>query len=185
MRLSKDGRTWRIGTAADVDWIGGRPNGDTIETALPLVFDAYATFYPPDGVTAVTQERAVVAELVRHTAAQAWWLGFLETGITDVVFPSAPRVFLYWQWPYVLVEAGPEQALTWRTGHMRDSTGAVPDLFFPVDRSWLVSALWDDAWTCIGGPAVLIEALVRNPLVHARRVQPDEDVVPPGLTRWM
>ena len=156
MQVSKDGRTWRIGTAAEVDWIAGRPNGVTIATTIPLVFDAYATFYPADNITAATHEHTLVAELVHHTADQAWWLGFLETGAHDIVFPSAPRVSLYWHWPYVVVGAGPEQALTWRTGHMRDGTGALPDLFFPADRSWLVSALWDDTWTCIGGPDALI-----------------------------
>jgi hypothetical protein len=28
----------------------------------------------------------------------------------------------------------------------------------PEDQSWLVSALWDDTWTCIGRPHTLIEA---------------------------
>ena len=86
---------------------------------------------------------------------------------------------LYWGWPYVLVEAGPEQALTWRTGHMRGD-GPLPDLFFPADRSWLVSALWDDTWTDIGGSAAVIAALHRNPLVNARPVGPDEDALPAG-----
>jgi hypothetical protein len=120
--------------------------------------------------------------LVRYTAEQPWWLGFLDTGAHDVVFPEAPRVKLYFDWSYVLVEAGPEQALGWRTGHMRGE-GSLPDLFFPADRSWLVTALWDDLWTCFGGPADLIDALRRDPLTNIRRVRPDEDALPPGLTR--
>ena len=52
-----------------------------------------------------------------------------------------------------------------------------------ADRSWLVSALWDDAWTDIGGPAALITALHRNSLVNARPVGPDDDALPPGLSR--
>jgi hypothetical protein len=51
---------------------------------------------------------------------------------------------------------------------MRAQYGSLPDLFFPADRSWLVSALWDDAWTCIGGPADLIDVLERDPHVRAR-----------------
>lgn len=184
MYFNKDGRGWRIGTASDVNWIQGRPTGCTIATAVPLVFDAYATFHQADDATAAAHEQAVVAELVRHTArGQSWWLGYLGTGAHDVVFPAAPTLPLYWDWPYVLVEAGPEQTLTWRTGHMRDGAGTLPDLFFPADRSWLASALWDDTWSCLGGPAALIDALVRNPLANARRVQPDEDALPPGLTR--
>lgn len=183
MEVSKDGRTWKIGTASDVDWIAGRPLGYSIATAIPLVFDACATFYQADNITAETHEHAVVADLIQHTADQSWWLGYLDTGAHDIVFPYAPKVSLYWGWPYVLVKAGPKQALTWRTGHMRDGlTGSLPDLFFPADRSWLVSALWDDTWSCIGGPDALIDALQRNPLANARRVEPGQDALPPGLT---
>ena len=64
-------------------------------------------------------ERAVVEHLVDLSGDQPWWLGYLDTGATDVVFPDAPMVSLYTDWDYVLVEAGPEQALTWRVGHMR------------------------------------------------------------------
>ena len=53
----------------------------------------------------------------------------------------------------------------------------------PADRSWLVSALWDDGWTCIGGPEALIDRLERSAPVNARRVGRDEDMLPPGLTR--
>ncbi|MGC4748061.1 hypothetical protein ACLQ28_20745 [Micromonospora sp. DT201] len=179
----RDGRSWRIGTASDVAWLAGHPTqGVSITAAIPPVFDAYATFYPPDDVSFVDHERAVVDELVAYTPDQPWWLGYLETGVHDIVFPRAPRVRLYWDWSYVLVEAGPEQALTWRTGHSRGD-GPLPDLFFPADRSWLVSALWDDTWTDIGGSVAVVAALHRNPLVNARRVGPDEDALPPGLTR--
>jgi hypothetical protein len=74
-----------------------------------------------------------------------------------------PEGDLYRDWHYVFVKAGPQQALTWRTGHMRHGSGSLPDLFFPADRSWLVSALWDDTWTCIGGPANLINTSSRIP----------------------
>ncbi|MDQ3477441.1 MAG: hypothetical protein M3492_14235 [Actinomycetota bacterium] len=107
-------------------------------------------------------------------------MGYLDTGAHDIVFPQAPKVSLYADWHYVLVEAGPEQALIWRTGHMRLHDGALPDLFFPADRSWLVSALWDDTWTCIGGSTALIETLQADPRVQARPVQLDEDATPPG-----
>ncbi|MEV4847025.1 hypothetical protein AB0K20_27860 [Micromonospora matsumotoense] len=74
------------------------------------------------------------------------------------------------------------RAVTWRTGsHLRHGRGALPDLFFPADRSWLVSALWDDTWTCVGGPTPVIHALERDPVANARQVRPDEDALPPGL----
>ncbi|MCK2218589.1 hypothetical protein MF672_033050 [Actinomadura sp. ATCC 31491] len=181
--VTKDGRSWRIATPADVDWLAWRTEpGLTVTTAIPPLFDAYATFHPPRGVEVEDHERAVVARLAARTPDQPWWLGYLDTGAHDVVFPRAPRRLLYWDWPYVLVEAGPEQALTWRAGTIRGE-GSLPDLFFPADRSWLVSALWDDTWTCVGGGAGLIEALRRDPLVAARPVGPDEDALPPGLTR--
>lgn len=185
MEVTKDGRDWRVGTASDVAWIAGQTaEGLSIAAAIPPLFDAYATFYQPEDLDTAAHERAVVHELIEHTADQPWWLGYLETGAYDVVFDRVPTVSLYWDWQYVLVEAGPEQALSWRTGHMRGGpAGALPDLFFPVDRSWLVSALWDDTWSNIGGPIHLIEALVSNPRANARGVDPGQDALPPGLTR--
>ncbi|MFI5933237.1 hypothetical protein [Actinoplanes sp. NPDC051494] len=174
----------RIGGPLDVAWIVEQTGpGLTVTSAIPPVFEAYATFHAPEDVPVMDHERAVVAALLRHTIGQPWWLGYLETGAHDVVFADAPRVLLYSDWPYVLAEAGPEQALTWRTGHMRDGNGALPDLFFPADRSWLVSALWDDTWSCLGGPATLIDDLRQDPLVNAHRVDPGEDALPPGLDR--
>lgn len=184
MDVTKDGRSWRIGTAADVAWIAGQTTeGISITTAIPPLFDAYASFYEPDGVDIEAHERAVIDELINHTADQPWWLGYLETGAHDIVFPRAPQVSLYWDWAYVLVEAGPEQALTWRTGHMRHFYGSLPDLFFPADHSWLVSALWDDTWTSIGGSTEVINALQRDPLINAYPLGPDDDAVPPGRER--
>jgi hypothetical protein len=184
MDVSKDGRSWRIGTASDVAWLAGQTtSGVSITTAIPPVFDAYATFYPPDGASVAAHERAVVDVLSKHAPDQPWWLGYLDTGAHDIVFPLAAKVSLYWRWPYLLVEAGPEQALTWRTGGHLRGDGSLPDLVFPADRSWLVSALWDDLWTDIGGTAALVTALQGVPLVNARRVGPDDDALPPGLTR--
>ena len=54
------------------------------------------------------------ALLSEQSAGQPWWLGYLDTGADDIVFPDAPMVTLYSGWHYVLVEAGPEQAATWR-----------------------------------------------------------------------
>ena len=183
--VDKDGRSWRIGTADDLAWIAGHTiDGLTVTNAIPPRFDAYATFYQPEGADITLHERTVVDILKAHTAEQPWWLGYLDTGAHDVVFNTVPKVTLYWGWRYVLVEAGPEQALTWRTGHMRGGLlGGLPDLFFPADRTWLASALWDDTWTDFGGSAELVDALQRDPIANARQVQPDQDAVPPGVTR--
>jgi hypothetical protein len=90
-------------------------------------------------------------------------------------------VTLYSGWHYVLVKAGPEQAASWR----RDDPGSfwpgvLPNLMFPADRSWLVSTLWDDDWTCIGGPAGLVDRFLRHPNLQARPVALGQDGTPPG-----
>jgi hypothetical protein len=74
-----------------------------------------------------------------------------------VVFPDAPPVRLYADWPYVLIDAGPEQALALRS-HATTWKRSLPDLLFPADHSWLLSTLWDDDWRCLGGPVSLVEA---------------------------
>ncbi len=164
-------------------WIAGHTiDGLSVTCAIPPQFDAYATFYARADVDIKLHERTIVDILKEHTSEQPWWLGYLDTGANDTVFDTVAQVTLYWGWPYVLVEAGPEEALSWRTGHMRGG-GALPDLFFPADRSWLVSALWDDTWTDFGGSVELVEALQGDPIANARRVHPDQDAVPPGVTR--
>ncbi len=171
--LNSSGRPWPFGTSTTVDWITSAtvPDG-TIATAVPPLFAAYATVLEPDDDDQVElgdHERAVVEHLSKHGSMQ-WWLGYLDTGIHDVVFPHAPRVPMYWDWPYVLVLAGPDQALDWRR--------TLPDLIFPLDRSWLFSMLWDDNWTSIGGPTTLIDALTADPPVDARTVGRHEDPHP-------
>jgi len=177
---ARDGCSWRIGTDAGVAWIAdGTSMGGTITAAIPAVFDAYVTVAEPDDDDQWNKhDRAVVALLSQHSAGQAWWLGYLDTGADDVVFPDAPRVHLYYGWHYVLVEAGSQQAATWR--HDRGMHGVLPELIFPADRSWLMSTLWDDGWSYIGGPAGLTESFVRHPDLQARPVKLDEDAVPPG-----
>jgi hypothetical protein len=43
----------------------------------------------------------------------------------------------------------------------------------------VVSTLWDDDWTCIGGPAQLVEGFLRHPDLEVRRVALGEDATPP------
>ena len=54
---------------------------------------------------------------------------------------------------------------------------------FPTDRSWLVSTLWDDDWTCVGGPGDLVDDVLGDPELGPRsgRVALDHDATPPGL----
>ena len=67
---------------------------------------------------------------------------------------------------YVLVQAGPQEALDWRD--------TLPDLIFPVDHAWLVSILWDDDHTFFGGTRQLVSELVNDLETHARPVDPEE-----------
>jgi hypothetical protein len=166
VRRAKDGSTWRIGTDAEVAWIeDGTSTGLAITAAIPPLFGAYATVVlPPGGEGQDRHDRAVLTLLSGQSPGQRWWLGYLDTGADDIVFPDAPTVTLYAGWHYVLVEAGPEQAATWRQHDLGSFwKGALPNLMFPADRSWLVSTLWDDDWTCIGGPARLVARFARHP----------------------
>ena len=195
---TKDGRDWRIGRDTEVAWIKANTrSGLGITCAIPPLFSAYATLALPG---TGEQDRAswfedrdrhtagVLAVAAQHTQAQPWWLGYLETGVAaETIFYDVPKATLYSSgWNYVLIEAGPEQAGSWRTSDPRwNWKGALPDLMFPADRSWLLSTLWDDDWTCIGGPGELVDAFLSHPdLRHrARRVDPsDADVTPPGHT---
>ena len=183
VRLARDGLMWRIGTEADVAWIASATTpGLTIGSAIPPVFASYATVVLPSaGEGQDDHDRAVLALLSEQSAGQPWWLGYLDTGADDVVFPGAPMVTLYSGWYYVLVEAGPEQAATWRQhGSWSFWKGALPNLMFPADRSWLVSTLWDDDWSCIGGPAGLVDSFLRHPDLQARPVALGQDATPPG-----
>ena len=180
---ARDGGYWRLGTDADVAWIsGGTSAGLAITAAIPPVFEAYGTVVQPgDDDDQGEHDRAVLSLLGEQSPGQRWWLGYLDTGADDIVFPGAPMVTVYSGWHYVLVEAGPEQAATWRTGERGSLGGGVlPDLMFPADRSWLLSTLWDDDWTCIGGPASLVDKFLRHPCLGARPVELGQDATPPG-----
>jgi hypothetical protein len=191
----KDGVAWPVGEQSDVDWINLETSGGLqISSAIPPVFEDYATLeHPGDSQTPrdLSAERrhdlALLGLLRRHAAQMSWWLGYLDTGASDVVFRDIPKVTLYANWHYALVLAGPDQAATWRPAPGRQSnwkSTELPDLMFPADRAWLVSTLWDDDWTCIGGPRALIDDLLQDPVLAAntRRVTTHEDATPPGHT---
>ena len=182
VRRARDGTTWRIGTDAEVAWIvNGTSPGRTITGAIPAAFEAYAIVLVAYGVERDVHDRALLTLLREQSPGQRWWLGYLDTGADDIVFPDAPKVTLYARWHYVLIEAGPDQAAAWRPdGGRAFGTGDLPNLMFPADHSWLVSTLWDDDWTCMGGPAGLVDRVLRHPDLQARPVALGQDVTPPG-----
>lgn len=198
---SEDSREWRIGGDSEVAWIEeGTPSGVRITSAIPPVFEAYATLELPGtgnhapGSSLEKWEQldkewelhdtGVLALLSEHSEPQPWWLGYLEAGAADLVFNGVQRTRFYADWPYVLIEAGPEQARSWREDCWK---GVLPDLMFPADRSWLFSTLWDDDWTCIGGSRPLVDAFLAHPDLRdrVREVDPSvEDATPPGHTAY-
>jgi hypothetical protein len=190
---SKEGRAWRIGCDGEIAWIRENTEGGlAITAAIPPVFEACATLKLPgsgdhDAASWLEDpdrhDAGVLAVLSGHAASQPWWLGYLDTGSADVVFYDVRKVTVYSDWWYVLIEAGPEQTGLWR----RDERwkGVLPDLMFPADRSWLVSTLWDDDWTCIGGSRGLVDAFLAHPDLRrrAREVDPSvKDATPPAHT---
>ncbi len=180
--VHRDGHAWRVGTGDDVAWINaGTAAGLAITSAVPPVFEAYCTLEVPPAHSAelARHEQAVIARLAAQAPEQPWWLGYLDTGASDVVFPYAPRTVAYYGYGYVLVEAGPRQAAAWRS---EPFTWTLPELIFPADRSWLVSTMWDDGWSSIGGSRELIERLLGDPVLGpaARRVDATQDATPPG-----
>jgi hypothetical protein len=182
VRRSRGGQAWRLGTAAEVAWIAdGTSPSQTITAAIPPVFEAYATVVLPfGGERQVKHDQAVISLLREQSPDQAWWLGYLDTGTDDIIFPDAPKVTLYADWHYVLVEAGPEQAATWRRYDPELFwTGSVlPNLIFPADRTWLMSRLWDDDWACLGGPAELTDRFLRHADLEATPALPGQDITP-------
>ena len=185
-RVVRDGREWSLGTDADVAWINdGTSPGVAITAAIPPTFASYCTLVlPRDRETELKQhEQAVIQLLAERTEEQPWWPGYLDTGASDVVFPYAPRATLYPGWEYVLIEAGREQAAVWRKDH--GWKGVLPDLMFPADHAWLLSTLWDDDWTCIGGSRELVNAFLAHPGLRHRVREIDasaDDATPPGHT---
>jgi hypothetical protein len=134
----------------------------------------------PDKDLGRAENASLVFQILAEQSSELrWWLGYLDTGGDDLVFPAGPRVTLYTGWQYVLVQAGPDQAVKWRQDFW-SSRATGPDIVFPHDRSWLLSWLWDDDWRCLGGPEQLVEKVVSDPRLQARRVYPGEDATPPG-----
>jgi hypothetical protein len=184
----KDGVEWPIGGAEDVAWINEAvERGVAVQYAIPPVFAAYFTVALAERKAEPQREHdeAVVKILRAQTSVQPWWLGYLEYGLgIEIVFDDAPKTKLYSGWDYVVAQGGPDQALNWRPNPRPFAwKGALPELIFPADRSWLLSTHWDDEYACVGGPEALAAAFLGDPLLGPRtrrRVAAAEERTPPG-----
>ena len=105
-----------VGGQAHVDWITeGTEPGRRITAAIPPFFGDYATLTdaladedrPRDLSLERRQDLAFAEVLRRHSGGRPWWIGYLDTGASDIVFWQAPKVTLYYGWSYVFVLAAP------------------------------------------------------------------------------
>ena len=168
----RDGCDWCIGVPADIAWLHPFPR-DEADPPLPPLFEGIAGVrFPAPLPGAQRRHDLALAELLRASSpAQAWWLGYLDTGKSeDLVFFDVPTVTVDDGFEYVLVLAGVEQAIGWRPSEGRSAPwrGALPELMFPEDRSWLLYTPWDDRCTYIGGPDAVLADLRRDPELGAR-----------------
>lgn len=169
----------------DVDWIrAGTRVGTGIDSAIPLRFEAYATLVIDDDPHAQAER---LCEVLRGAGGDAGTggagaeplvRGHLHHSSGQVLPAGAHEVDLYAGWRYSLAPCGWGGVL----GHEDPWRGNLPDLLFPVDRTWLVSRLWDDDWVCLGGPRHLVDAVRRAFPALAREVLPGADATPPGRT---
>jgi hypothetical protein len=172
----RDGREWCLGTEADIAFVtAGATSGIAVGDMIRAIYESYCNLHLPqsaDDAELVAHEQAVIELLTKQTDQQPWWLGYLDTGASDVVFPFAPRTIPFYGHQYVLVEAGPQQAAGWRE---KGWSWALPELIFPSDRSWLASTGWDDSWTSIGGSEQLVKSFLTHPILgpRAKRATPN------------
>ena len=90
--VSRDGRTWRIGTDSDVAWIKeGTSTGRTITSAIPPLFEAYATVVLPErGEGQDAHDQAMLDLLSKESASQLWWLGISTPALMTSSSPVRP-----------------------------------------------------------------------------------------------
>lgn len=109
MSYRRDGQTWPVGDATTAGWIrDGTRVGLTISSAIPLVFQSYATLALADDHAGMDSRLVVL--LAQH-GPHPWWLGYLRTGSEDEdIAPELPPVTLFESWQYTLVQAGPSRS---------------------------------------------------------------------------
>jgi hypothetical protein len=89
----RDDRAWRIGTDAEVMWIaGGTTMGLTVTSAIPPVFDAYATVVIPDTTARrESHDREMLILLAGNRPTSPGGLATSRPESTTPSFPTRPR----------------------------------------------------------------------------------------------
>ena len=158
----KDGGAWPIAGQAQVDWINERTETGLSDrgcdpAAVCRLRDpdnpAEQGDLPRDLSLGRRQDLAFIDLLRRHSGDRRRWVGYLDTGASDIVFWDAPKGTLYRGWRYMFVLGGPDQAATWRPapgGQPNWKSIELREVISPDDRSWLVAFLRDDDWACLG-----------------------------------
>jgi hypothetical protein len=68
------------------------PRRASITSAIPPVFAADATIVVPDTNEGRFEHGRLVPRLLSEQSGdQPWWLGYLDTGSDDLVFPDTPQ----------------------------------------------------------------------------------------------
>jgi hypothetical protein len=113
----------------------------------------------PEGASPTHAERdRALAEAREHLAADS------------VEFPDAQPLELPYRRYYLWT--GPLHSVT----ALRDKWADPPSLVWPEDRSWFVGApIWTNE-IAIAGTRLLIDAVVRDPRLSARRATPDDEL---------
>lgn len=162
-------------------WIAdGTHAGRDITSAIPPVFGAYATITHEydEGWGGGSHERNMLRDrvdaLLPHLKSVSGdsdiWFGFRRDAAYQIGHEEREIDDIY----------APGWLYQFATGRLDAiAPGLLPELVWPADRSWLLSNLWDDDWTCVGGSTGFIQALEDDPTLMARRVQLGQDAIPP------
>lgn len=127
---------------ADVDWLRlNNGAAGTLGYAIPGYFAVYGAMNLPDEIAA-TEDRLLDA--LAPESGEELIAGWIDRGPWPP--PAGDEHVIYWDWKYRLRRV---QSSDLR-GLPGEGERCFPDLLFPINRSWLVSMLWDDSWRSIG-----------------------------------
>jgi hypothetical protein len=190
---------------AQAAWIGPRLhpfNSYDAGSVIPTGFDGYARLdHEHEGVLPEAVARALVNVLQAQTSnPDPLWLaiwegyGYMYAGVPSMTI-TATRLFvpeddepgpppIVWRHPPPRRKGTPRLRLPGRDYLLyRGSFAQVPgwmqgpNLWWPVDRAWCVASEIDLPWTFVGGSTRLIDAVIGDQDLNARRTSVDESNV--------